>query len=131
MARLVKTENLVGAAVTAVAVEEVYADDGRLIQPPTSDKDFTRAIAKMARGLKPRTVSTYRPYLGAYWQLCLAHKSQLEDAALFRGFVLAVARHASKKPSASTLQVDVYKRQILILATLISFTEKHDALNTL
>jgi hypothetical protein len=71
----------------------------------SSDRDFTRAIAKMARGLKPRTVSTYKPYLGAYWQLCLAHKSQLEDEALFRGFVLAVARHASKKPSASTLQV--------------------------
>ena len=105
MARLVKTDNLTGAAVTAVAVDEVYGEDGRLIQPKSSDRDFSRAIAKMARGLKPRTVSTYKPYLGAYWQLCLAHRTQLEDEALFRGFVLAVARHASKKPSASTLQV--------------------------
>jgi integrase len=105
MARLVKTENLAGAAVTAVAVDEVYGETGRLIQPESSDRDFARAIAKMARGLKPRTVSTYQPYLGAYWQLCLARKAQLEDPALFRGFVLAVARHASKKPSSSTLQV--------------------------
>src|SRR5277367_5803375 len=95
MARLVKTENLLGAAVTTVAVDEVYAGHGHLLQPPPDDRDFTRAIAKMGLGLKPRTVSTYRPYLGAYWQLCLARHAQLEDAALFRGFVLAIARHAS------------------------------------
>lgn len=31
--------------------------------------------------------------------------ARLEDAELFRGFILAVARHADRKPSASTLQV--------------------------
>lgn len=65
-----------------------------------------RALSPRWRvAFNPRTVFTYRPYLGAYWQLCLAHRAQLEDSALFRGFVLAVARHASTKLSASTLQV--------------------------
>jgi integrase len=105
MARLVRTSNLREAPVTAVAVDEVYDGDGRLRQPADFDRDFSRAIAKMGRGLKPRTVATYRPYLGAYWQLCLVRGAQLEDAELFRGFVLAVARNANRKPSASTLQV--------------------------
>jgi len=105
MARLVHSENLREASVAAVAVDEVYDGDGRLRQPEPTDRDFSRAIAKMGRGLKPRTVATYRPYLGAYWQLCLVRGAQLEDPALFRGYVLAVARNASRKPSASTLQV--------------------------
>jgi integrase len=105
MARLVQSENLREAPVTTVAVDEVYDEVGRLRQPEAGDRDFSRAIAKMGRGLKPRTVSTYRPYLGAYWQLCLVRGAQLEDPALFRGFVLAVARNANRKPSASTLQV--------------------------
>lgn len=105
MGRLVETERLVDAPVTMVAIDEVYDADGRLRQPPATDRDFPRAIAKLGRGLKPRTVGTYRPYIGAYWQLCLARDARLEDAALFRGFVLAVSRHVSGKPSLSTLQV--------------------------
>jgi integrase len=105
MPRLVRTEHLQDAAVADIAVEEVYGEYGRLRQPPSDDRDFQRAMAKLARGLKPRTVATYRPYIGAYWQLCLARDQQLEDPGLFRGFVLAVARHANQRPSHSTLQV--------------------------
>jgi integrase len=105
MARLVRSENLLEATVADIAVDEVYDEHGRLRQPPVEEKDFTRAIAKMARGLKPRTVATYRPYLGAFWQVCLSRQDQLDNPALFRGFILAVSRHASRKPSSSTLQV--------------------------
>lgn len=103
--RLARTTQFLGAPVTTVAVDEVYDESDHLRQPLDADRDFPRAIAKLAHGLKPRTIGTYRPYLGAYWQLCLAHGSPLEDGALFRGFVLAIARHAQRKPSASTIKV--------------------------
>ncbi len=125
MARLVHTENLREAPVTAVAGDEVYDAAGRLRQPADGERDFARAIAKMGRGLKPRTVATYRPYLGAYWQLCLARGARLEDTPLFRGFVLAVARHAGRKPSASTLQV-VCSAVAALLASLAMRSPLHD-----
>lgn len=105
MRRLVDTAHLSDIPVAAVAVAEIYDRDGRLLRPPPEDCDFPRAIAKLGRGLRPRTVATYRPYLGAWWRLCLDRGAGLEDAALFRGFVLAVARHAGGRPSASTVQV--------------------------
>ncbi len=125
MARLVHTLNLREAPVTAVAIDEVYQVNGRLRQPADGDQDFSRAIAKMGRGLKPRTVATYQPYLGAYWQLCLARGRQLEDAALFRGFVLAIARHAGRKPAASTLQV-VASAVAALLGALAMRSPLHD-----
>jgi integrase len=125
MARLVHSENPREASVTAVAVDEVYHGNGRLRQPAAGERDFARAIAKMGRGLKPRTVATYRPYLGAYRQLCLARAAQLEDAALFRGFILAIARNADRKPSSSTLQV-VCSAVAALLGSLAMRSPLHD-----
>ena len=105
MRRLVTTTQLRKPAVIVVAVDEVYDERGRLRQPAADDRDFLRAMDKISSGLKPRTLATYRPYIGAYWQLCSVRQCELPDAGLFRGFLLAVARHASGKPARSTITV--------------------------
>ena len=117
MKRLVTTSRLDPAPILSVTIEQIYDDRGRLLQPTSGRSDFDRACAKMAKHIKPKSLATYRPYMGAYWRLCEANAVELTDARLLRGFIGAVIAHAHKKPSASTLRV-VMASLVSLLTTL-------------
>jgi integrase len=91
--RLVKTEDLSDHA-EHVDLAEIYTEEPeRTFRTPVGHRDFERTMARVALITdRANTVASYRRWIGAWWALCEARERDLTDAALWRGFILALAQ---------------------------------------